>query len=208
MSALVEEKTSLTDTLKKEFQDEDYRYAYDEEFSNARMATQIKVIREQRELKQTELADLAEMKQSRISALEDVNYNSWSISTLRRLARALGVRLSFGFETWGELLPEIENFGRKSLEKDEFKKDPAFKDKPVPKSPSKAAIVADTASIASVNLNRRFQPETMPTPQQVDLPFMYPKDVPQTKWKSARGTSISKLKLDTPEHTNTSRRVA
>jgi transcriptional regulator with XRE-family HTH domain len=129
MSAFMEK--SMTETLKPEFQDEDYRYAYDEEFSNSRMATQIKVIREQRKLKQVELADLAEMKQSRISALEDVNYSAWSISTLRRLARALGVRLSFKFEGWGELLPEIEDFGRKSLEKPKFEDDTAFKDEPV-----------------------------------------------------------------------------
>ena len=89
----------LIETLKGEFQDEDYRYAYDEEFSNSRMATQIKVLREQRELKQAQLAELAKMKQSRISALEDVNYSSWSVSTLRRLARALGVRFAFGFES-------------------------------------------------------------------------------------------------------------
>jgi transcriptional regulator with XRE-family HTH domain len=128
MSALVEKP--LTETLKEEFQDEDYRYAYDEEFSNSRMATQIKVIREKQGLKQAQLAELACMKQSRISALEDVNYNSWSVSTLRRLARALGVRFAFGFESWGELLPEIEDFGRKNLEKPKFEEDPAFKNKP------------------------------------------------------------------------------
>src|SRR5207237_7934788 len=105
---------------------------YDEEFSNSRMATQIKVLREQRELKQAELAELADMKQSRISELENVNYNSWSISTLRRLARALGVRLFFGFESWGELLPEIADFGRESLEKPKFEDEPAFKEQHEP----------------------------------------------------------------------------
>lgn len=118
--------SELVERLKKELQNEDYRYAYDEEFSNARIATQLKILREQQELKQSELADLAGMKQSRISELENVNYNSWSISTLRRLARALGVRLSFAFEGWGELLPEAESFGRKALERPRFEKDPAF----------------------------------------------------------------------------------
>src|SRR6266542_5168793 len=118
--------SELVERLKKEFQNEDYRYAYDEEFSNSRIATQIKVLREQRELNQSALAELAGMKQSRISELENVNYNSWSISTLRRLARALGVRLSFAFESWGELLPEADSFGRKSLEKPQFEKDSAF----------------------------------------------------------------------------------
>lgn len=118
--------SELVERLKNELQHEDYRYAYDEEFSNSRMATQIKVLREQQELKQSGLADLAGMKQSRISELENVNYNSWSISTLRRLARALGVRLSFAFESWGELLPETDSFGRKALERPRFEKDPAF----------------------------------------------------------------------------------
>ena len=39
--------SELVKRLKNEFQDEDYRHAYDEEFSNSRMATQIKVLREQ-----------------------------------------------------------------------------------------------------------------------------------------------------------------
>jgi len=120
--------SELVERLKKDFRDEDYRYAYDEEFSNSRMATQIKVLREQQELKQAELAELADMKQSRISELENVNYNSWSISTLRRLARALGVRLSFAFESWGELLPEVDSCGRKALERPRFEKDPAFQE--------------------------------------------------------------------------------
>jgi transcriptional regulator with XRE-family HTH domain len=118
--------SELVERLKKELHNEDYRYAYDEEFSNSRMATQIKVLREQQELKQSELAELAGMKQSRISELENVNYNSWSISTLRRLARALGVRLSFAFESWGELLPEADTFGRRAFERPRFEKDPTF----------------------------------------------------------------------------------
>jgi transcriptional regulator with XRE-family HTH domain len=119
--------SELHEKLHQEFQDEDYRYAYDEAFSNSRMATQIKVIREQREgMTQAKLAELAGMKQSRISALENVDYSAWSVSTLRRLARALGVRLFFGFESWGELLPEIESFGRAPLERPAFANDRVF----------------------------------------------------------------------------------
>jgi transcriptional regulator with XRE-family HTH domain len=116
----------LSETLREEFQDEDYRYAYDEEFANARIATQIKVIREAQEMRQKDLAEKAGMKQSRISELENVNYSMWSISTLRRLARALGVRLAFRFEGWGELLPQVEDFGRRTLERPRFEDDPAF----------------------------------------------------------------------------------
>jgi transcriptional regulator with XRE-family HTH domain len=112
--------------LKKEFQDEEYRYAYDEEFANSRMATQIKVIREDQTLTQAQLAEKAGMKQSRISALENVDYSAWSISTLRRLARALGVRLSFKFESWGDLLAEVDAFSREALQRPDFEHDSAF----------------------------------------------------------------------------------
>src|SRR5712691_1038092 len=115
--------------LMKELQDEDYRYAYDEEFANSRMATQIKVIREQHEgMTQAKLAEKAGMRQSRISALENVDYSAWSISTLRRLARALGVRLSFKFESWGELLSEVDTFSREALQRPDFEHDPAFEE--------------------------------------------------------------------------------
>ncbi len=121
--------STYRDRLIKALQDEDYRYAYDEEFANSRMATQIKVIREQREeMTQAQLAEKAGMKQSRISALENVDYSAWSISTLRRLARALGVRLSFKFESWGELLSEVDGFNRDALQRPDFEHDRAFEE--------------------------------------------------------------------------------
>jgi transcriptional regulator with XRE-family HTH domain len=123
--------TGIIKRLLSNLRDEEYRYAYDEEFSNAQMATQIKAIREQRGFTQTKLAELADMKQSRISALEDVNYSAWSISTLRRIARALGVRLVFRFESWGSLLAEVASFNRTGLEKPAFEDDPAFKEAPL-----------------------------------------------------------------------------
>lgn len=174
MSALKE--SPLSETLKEEFQDEDYRYAYDEEFSNSRMATQIKVIREQQGLKQVELAELADMKQSRISALEDVNYNSWSVSTLRRIARALGVRFAFGFESWGELLPEVDSFGRRALERPKFEDDPAFKAPPTSEEEAEAAdgvgfVVKDTFDIAQLRIEKLpTAPDTVVVQQH--FPFM------------------------------------
>lgn len=120
-----------TNRLLTKFQNEDYRYAYDEEFSYARMAMQIQSIRESQDnMTQKELADLAEMRQSRISELENVNYSMWTVSTLRRIARALGVRFSFKFESWSELLPEIEKNDREHLVRPRFEKDETFAKKP------------------------------------------------------------------------------
>src|SRR5258706_6120636 len=106
-------------------QDVDYRYAVDEAFSNVRIAKQIKALRECHNppLTQKQLAEKADMKQSRISELESVDYSMWSISTLRRIARGLGVRFTFQFESWGELLPEIGDFSSESLQKPSFEND-------------------------------------------------------------------------------------
>jgi transcriptional regulator with XRE-family HTH domain len=114
------------DTLREELRDEDYRYAYAEDFLNTLVATQIKLLREQRGLTQQELAELIGTKQTGISRLENVNYSAWKTETLRKLARALGVRLRITFETFGTLLNEAESFSQQGLQRPEFDSDPAF----------------------------------------------------------------------------------
>lgn len=111
---------------KERFQDREYRATYAESFLDTTIATQIRVLREQRGWTQGQLADYAGMKQSRISALEDANYSGWGVKTLTRLARAFDVPLSVTFGSFGRLLVEIDQFNRKTLERPEFKDDPAF----------------------------------------------------------------------------------
>ncbi len=103
--------------LYSEFLDEEYAHSYMEETLNAYIATQIKVLREQRGWTQADLAERAEMKQARISVLENVDYSSWSINTLRRLARAFDLRLKVSFETFSSGVTEIGLFGRRALER-------------------------------------------------------------------------------------------
>lgn len=107
----------MTKKLRKKFSDREIAHAYVDEFLNMSIATQLKVLREQRQLTQKKLADVAGMKQERISVLENINYSSWSINTLRKLAAALDVRLRVSFETFGSCLAEMENFTRESLER-------------------------------------------------------------------------------------------
>ena len=107
----------IGDRLAEDFSDPEYAHAYAEDFLNAWIATQIKVLREQRGLSQAQLAILAEMKQGRISRLEDVNYGSWSISTLKRLARALDVTLTVSFDTFTSKIADVERFSREALER-------------------------------------------------------------------------------------------
>lgn len=119
-------KESRIGDLQSELQDEEYRYAYAEDFLNAWVATQIVVLREQRGLSQKQLGDLIGTKQPGISRLEDVNHSTWKTETLKRVARALGVRLKITFETFGTLLGEDAAFNREFLKRPEFKDDPVF----------------------------------------------------------------------------------
>lgn len=121
---------SLREQLKEKFRDRVYRHAYANSFLDSQIATQIKAIREQRGLTQLQLAELAGMKQSRISALEDVNYSSWSIATLKRLAKAFDLAPVFTFETFGSLTDRATSFDRPTLERESFEADPVFQELP------------------------------------------------------------------------------
>ena len=107
----------LKNTLIEEFKDKETAHIYINEFLNEYIATQIKVLREQRELTQKELADLCDMKQSRISVLENVNYDKWSISTLKRLAEAFDVTLKVSFESFSSRIQDVLNINRVTLER-------------------------------------------------------------------------------------------
>jgi transcriptional regulator with XRE-family HTH domain len=118
--------SELTERLRTELRDREYREGYDEAFLDHKIATQIRVLREQRGLTQKQLAKEAAMSQSRISEMEDQDYGSWSINTLRRLAYAFGVRLDVTFKEWGDLLTQVEHSSREDLERASFEDDPAF----------------------------------------------------------------------------------
>ncbi len=115
-------------TLRQSFRDKEYRHGYVDEFLNAYIATQIKVLREQHGWSQTELGEHAGMMQPRISVMENVNYSSWSIKILRKIAEAFDLTLCVSFESFGRRIEDIERFGRKVLERDFFDNDPYFKE--------------------------------------------------------------------------------
>src|SRR5271169_2144121 len=106
--------------------DKSYRHAYADESLNISIATQIKVLREQRVLRQKDLANLAAMKQSMISRYENVNYSSWSINTLKKLAEAFDVVLDVRFRSFRDLVILTQGFSRESLQVPSFSDDPYF----------------------------------------------------------------------------------
>lgn len=116
----------IRERLLSKLHDFDYRHAYVDDFTDAFIATQIKVLREQNNLTQEQLADLAGMKQSQISGLEDVNTRSWKVSTLKKIAKALDLALVVRFESFGKILPDIGRLDRETLQRTSFKDDPVF----------------------------------------------------------------------------------
>jgi transcriptional regulator with XRE-family HTH domain len=116
----------IESALRTELRDPEYSEGYAESFLNSYIATQIKVIREQRTMTQAELGSHIGTTQAGVSRYENVNYSSWNIKTLIRLARAFHVRLKVSFEPFGTLPEEAVRFDRKTLERVSREEDPGL----------------------------------------------------------------------------------
>lgn len=119
--------SDLIERLRADFQDEEYRHAYAEECLHTMIATQIKVLREQRDMTQGKLAEKTGMKQPRLSVMEDANYSNWSLNTLKRLARAFDVALTVRFDAFSDVILDFESLNRETLERPSFASDPLFR---------------------------------------------------------------------------------
>lgn len=119
--------TPTRDALREEFRDLAARHDYAQILGDSSIALQIKSLRLQRGLSQEDLAALAEMKQSRISAMEQASYSSWSIRILRRIAKAFDLALVVRFESFGRFLDEVTAPDkRRAFERPSFADDPVF----------------------------------------------------------------------------------
>jgi transcriptional regulator with XRE-family HTH domain len=134
---------AISDALRHDLQQPEFSEGYAESFLDTFIATQLKVLREQNRWSQTQLAEKMGKKQTVISRSENVNYSSWSISTLKQYARAFRLRLRVSFETYGSLIDEVSSFSRENLQRAPRESDPdlagsapkAKKDAPVETPP-------------------------------------------------------------------------
>jgi transcriptional regulator with XRE-family HTH domain len=94
---------STTAKIWKKMATKDYRDAYVAAHVSNTVASQISMLREKEGWTQKQLAQKAGMSQSRISALEDPNYENIEVGTLRRLASAFDVALTVRFISFSEL---------------------------------------------------------------------------------------------------------
>jgi transcriptional regulator with XRE-family HTH domain len=122
------------------------RKAYRDAFVGAHVsntvASQIAVLRAANGWTQTELAKQAGMKQSRISALEDPNYENIEVRTLRRLASAFDVALTVRFIPFSELAYWSDTLSESKLLVPKFEEDELGGQVPLSQpSPAASAIV-------------------------------------------------------------------
>jgi len=115
---------AIDETLRLDLLNPEFSEGYAESFQDAYVAAQIKVLREENNWTQNDLAREIGTTQTAISRIENVNYSSWNISTLKKLARAFRVRLKVSFETYGSLIHDFSGLNRESLKRFPREKDP------------------------------------------------------------------------------------
>jgi transcriptional regulator with XRE-family HTH domain len=128
------------------------RKAYRDAFVSAHVsntvASQIAALRAAKGWTQTELAEHAGMKQSRISALEDPNYENIEVGTLRRLASAFDVAVTVRFIPFSDLAYWAATLSEDKLVVPKFDEDELGGQIPLPQPNAAAsAMVAFTTPL-------------------------------------------------------------
>lgn len=101
--------------LTDEFADADYAHGYMEGHIHDKLLGQIYWTRKARKWTQDQLAEKAGMTQERISKIESGDFNSITLSTLQKLARALDVNLRVGFEPFSHGVLDVGNLTKENL---------------------------------------------------------------------------------------------
>jgi transcriptional regulator with XRE-family HTH domain len=116
--------------LIEKLKNEEYRKAYVSEHIDTGIPFQIRALRKQREWGQQELGDRVDKQQEQISRLENPNYASFTLSTLKELASAFEVGLMVRFVPISDLVKWDLELTSESLKAVSFDEDVYFEDKP------------------------------------------------------------------------------
>jgi transcriptional regulator with XRE-family HTH domain len=98
---------SIDLNIDEKFKDADYKAAFLEARLVDEVAHNLRLIREQQNMRQSELAERSGTKQAAISRIERSEQANWNIKTLFRLALALDYRLKIVFQPMEEALREF-----------------------------------------------------------------------------------------------------
>jgi transcriptional regulator with XRE-family HTH domain len=161
----------------KEFKDEESRYAYADAVTNAFLTGQIKALRDERGLTQEQLAELVGTQQSGISRWLNSGFSTCKVGSLRKFARAYGVRLRITFEPFGTLPTDVGGFTKERLAPPPFEKDPAFQEHTAEEEEGNTAA----ARIARNMLKEQLEKQIEDRKKQLQLLFDSLRPVPQPK---------------------------
>lgn len=100
--------------------DESARKAFVSSTIAARLAVRIYNLRKQAGWTQPQLAEHADMKQARISVLEQGDYENFTFSTLKKIAAAFGVAIIIDFVSFPEFLKWSESLTAETAGPDSF----------------------------------------------------------------------------------------
>ena len=123
MKGVLSRTSSILETIWKRMRNKAYREAAVAAHVSNTIAAQIATMRESRGWTQTMLANKAGMRQSRISVLEDPNFENVEVATLRRLASAFDVALTVRFVPFSELATWISEMGEGTFSFPDFSHD-------------------------------------------------------------------------------------
>jgi transcriptional regulator with XRE-family HTH domain len=123
---------SKREQLWHRFQDKESRDNWSASHLGTSLSAQIFSLREDRDWTQRELADMVGMAQSRISLLEDPDYERFTVATLKRLASAFDVAFVGRFVPFSEMLEWATDMTPERLAPREFKRDIPPWDRHVP----------------------------------------------------------------------------
>jgi len=99
----------------------EFRYAYVESALNEKIATLIRVIREKQGYKaQGELAAAMGKHQTHISRLENLDYGSYSLASLKEICRTFEMALNVSIEPFSEFLRNLEDVKTDSISATKF----------------------------------------------------------------------------------------
>ena len=98
------------------------------------VATQIRVLRQNRDMSQKDLANAMQTSQNAISRLESPRYGKPNISTLRKIAAFFDVGLVVRFAPFSEIADWTSTLSEKSLNVPSFQDDPGFIERKGPRS--------------------------------------------------------------------------
>lgn len=147
----------------KKMTSKEYRDAFIASYNSGTIAGQISAMRQARGWTQTQLADKCGMRQPRISALEDPDFENVELATLQRIASACDVGLMVAFVPFSEIAWRSTSLKNSYFNVAEFSADSSPSDKEITSMPKhficvKSVINASIPTILRENRIERFIP--------------------------------------------------